>query len=357
MTKALQIVLLPSVPMALKTLNRLESEIQNALTFEALERAANKAAGLQREFKPVQEVADRAGEVWIAAEDKLARELARIERAKGTRGQIRGKPKGHGSSGGAIMGPPDEDDAPTYAELGVSKKRAARAKKLADIAPAKRKAFIEELKIDGKGVTPNAVLAKQRAETKREKKHAVAVSAFSAEGPFDVVVIDPPWPVQKIDRDVRPNQDAFDYPTMSPEELLTFWREDMASRLQSDCHLLVWTTQKYLPAALAFIESIDFRYVLTLVWHKAGGFQPLGLPQYNCEFAVYARRGSPVFIDTKDFPCCFAAPRREHSRKPDRFYEIVRRVTGGSRIDVFSREPREGFAQYGNEPRKFQAAE
>jgi hypothetical protein len=27
---------------------------------------------------------------------------------------------------------------------------------------------------------------------------------LSADGPFDVVVIDPPWPMQKIDRDVGP---------------------------------------------------------------------------------------------------------------------------------------------------------
>jgi hypothetical protein len=34
----------------------------------------------------------------------------------------------------------------------------------------------------------------------------------------------------------------------------------------------------------------------------------------------------------------------------------VRRVTAAPRIDVFSREAREGFAQYGNETEKFAAA-
>jgi N6-adenosine-specific RNA methylase IME4 len=113
------------------------------------------------------------------------------------------------------------------------------------------------------------------------------------------------------------------------------------------------TTSPRRPAALELLPKIGFHYVLTMVWHKPGGFQPHDLPQYNCEFVVYARRGAPVFIDTKDFNCCFAAPRREHSRKPDDFYDTVRRVTGGSRIDVFSREARDGFAQYGNETAKF----
>jgi N6-adenosine-specific RNA methylase IME4 len=80
------------------------------------------------------------------------------------------------------------------------------------------------------------------------------------------------------------------------------------------------------------------------------------LPQFNCEFVIYSRKGTPKFIDTKGFPCCFNAPRREHSRKPDEFYEIVGLVTKGSRIDVFSREQREGFAQYGNEVAKFSEA-
>ena len=42
---------------------------------------------------------------------------------------------------------------------------------------------------------------------------------FSETGPFDVVVIDPPWPMQKIDRDERPNQAEFDYPIMTIDEL------------------------------------------------------------------------------------------------------------------------------------------
>jgi MT-A70 len=67
-------------------------------------------------------------------------------------------------------------------------------------------------------------------------------------------------------------------------------------------------------------------------------------------------KGSPVFVDTRAFPCCFEAPRREHSRKPKEFYEVISRVTLGPRLDIFSRESRAGFAQFGNEISKFEAA-
>ncbi len=170
---------------------------------------------------------------------------------------------------------------------------------------------------------------------------------------YDVIVIDPPWDMQKIERDVRPNQVAFDYPTMTEAELMEF---DIPSISSEDCHLFCWTTHKFLPSALRIIEAWGFRYVMTMVWHKPGGFQPIGLPQYNCEFAFYARKGSPRFVDTKSFFACFEAQRREHSRKPDEFYDVIRRVTDGRRIDVFSREAREGFDQFGNEANKFSGA-
>ncbi len=189
----------------------------------------------------------------------------------------------------------------------------------------------------------------RKAEIAKVKDRAPALPSDA----YDVIVIDPPWDMQKIERDVRPNQVAFDYPTMTEEELARF---DVPSISSDNCHLFCWTTHKFLPSALRLVEAWGFRYVLTMVWHKPGGFQPIGLPQYNCEFAIYARKGSPRFVDTKAFFACFDAPRREHSRKPDEFYDVIRRVTDGRRIDVFSREAREGFEQFGNEADKFSGA-
>jgi N6-adenosine-specific RNA methylase IME4 len=172
-------------------------------------------------------------------------------------------------------------------------------------------------------------------------------------GKFGTIIVDPPWNMQKIEREVRPNQIGFDYPTMTEAELAA-WPvvNDLAAE---DCHLFCWTTQRFLPAAIALTDHWGFRYCLTMVWAKPGGMQPMGLPQYNCEFVVYGRRGAPSFVETRDFFCCFSGARREHSRKPDGFYDVIRRVTAEPRIDVFSREVRDGFAQFGNETGKFSA--
>ena len=164
------------------------------------------------------------------------------------------------------------------------------------------------------------------------------------DGQYEVVVIDPPWDMVKIEREVRPNQHGFDYPTMTEKELA-----EMRLPFAHSSHAFCWTTHKNLPVALRLFEKWGVRYVMTMVWHKPGGFQPVGLPQYNCEFVIYGRVGTPKFVDTKAFNACFNAPRGAHSEKPEEFYDVIRRVTEGRRIDVFNRRKIEGFETWGNE--------
>ena len=168
-------------------------------------------------------------------------------------------------------------------------------------------------------------------------------------GQYQTIIIDPPWPIQKIERYEAPLQGPnLDYKTMTVEAIGA-----IVLPTAPDCHLFLWTTQKFLPDSFQILEAWGFKYVLMMVWHKLCGFQPVGLPQYNCEFAVYARKGKPLFTDTKDFFCCFDGKRREHSRKPAEFYDIIRRVTPEPRINIFSREKIVGFECTGDEVDKF----
>lgn len=169
-------------------------------------------------------------------------------------------------------------------------------------------------------------------------------------GEYRCLIVDPPWPMQKIEREhTAPAQgQALDYSTMSLDEIKAY-----ALPAADECHCYLWTTQRFLPASFEILEAWTMKYVFTMVWHKAGGFQPVNLPQYNCEFVVFGRRGGLGFLDTKDFPCCFDGKRREHSRKPTEFYDLVRRVSPAPRYDVFSREAVEGFEQGGMQTEHF----
>lgn len=168
------------------------------------------------------------------------------------------------------------------------------------------------------------------------------------DGRFRTVVIDPPWPMEKIQREVRPNQVGFDYPTMSVEEIAGM---DVPGLLWDDAFVFLWTTQKFLPDAFDILARWGVKYRFTMVWHKPGGIQPYGLPQYNAEFVLAAAQGNPNFLDTTGFPVAFNAPRGRHSEKPEEFYELVARVTAGPRVDMFARRDRreQGFEVWGNE--------
>lgn len=235
---------------------------------------------------------------------------------------------------------PKERVRPAAAKsAGVSERKVRQAQEVKRAAPelaAKVQSGEMSLASATREVKREAIVAKL------EDIKTVAVKELA--GIYDVLVIDPPWPMQKIERDERPNQSGFDYPTMTEEELSA-----LSIPCADDCHVWLWTTHKFLPMAFRLLETWGLKYVCTFVWHKPGGFQPIGLPQYNCEFALYARKGSPKFIDTKALPTCFQAPRGAHSEKPEAFYDMVRRVTAGVRGDMFNRRAIEGFIGHGKE--------
>ena len=200
-------------------------------------------------------------------------------------------------------------------------------------------------KVKSGELTSNKAWTQAKREEKQNALEDISAQEVkAAQGVYDVIVLDPPWQMEKIEREVAPNQAAFDYPTMD-EEALTALEIPAAD----DCHVWVWTTHKHLPMSLRLIKAWGLKYVCTFVWHKPGGFQPYNLPQYNCEFAIYCRKGAPQFIDLKAFPVCFNAPRGAHSEKPEEFYDVIRRVTGGRRLDMFNRRKIEGFDGWGNE--------
>jgi N6-adenosine-specific RNA methylase IME4 len=222
-----------------------------------------------------------------------------------------------------------------------------RLRKVAEIEKA-RPDFVDAIE-RGEKTIAEAKRQIRRDELVQRLESIEARQAKEMAGVYDVIVIDPPWPVEIIERDECPNQVKFDYPVMALGEI----EHEVGARLKchatEHCHLFLWTTHKFLPAALVLLAAWGLKYVCAFVWHKPGGFQPFGLPQYNCEFVLYARTGSPQFVDTKAFPTCFEAPRRGHSEKPEEFYETLRRVTAGRRLDMFNRREITGFDGWGKE--------
>ncbi|MEK6881732.1 MAG: MT-A70 family methyltransferase, partial [Nanoarchaeota archaeon] len=227
---------------------------------------------------------------------------------------------------------------------GITRKQSSAFQTLADNLD-----IIEEVRTEAEKnddlPTRTEVLRKIAQKRNQENIERIEKQAITdVTGEYDVVVIDPAWPIEKIKRDISPSQVGLDYPTMTLEEIQNF-----KIPAKENCHLFLWTTHKFLPDSFEILKKWGFKYVCCFVWHKNGGFQPFNLPQYNCEFILYARKGNPKFKETKNFFTCFNADRTKHSEKPEEFYETLRRVTVGKRIDIFNRRFIKGFEQYGNE--------
>lgn len=231
-------------------------------------------------------------------------------------------------------------------DAGIEKTLASRCEKIAKIPEIKFEQVIAEAKENKKPVTYADVEKVVFREDLKSQNEALKASTpppiFT--GSYDVLVIDPPWPMTKVDRDCRPNQVGMDYPTMDEAEM-----KELSFPFADSSHVFLWTTHKFLPMAFRLFDHWGVKYVCNFVWHKPGGIQPFNLPQYNCEFCLYGRVGTPSFVDTKAFNTCFNAPRGKHSEKPEEFYDMVRRVTDGYRIDIFNRRAIDGFDTWGNE--------
>jgi len=163
---------------------------------------------------------------------------------------------------------------------------------------------------------------------------------------YRCLVIDPPWPVKKIEREERPNQgEDLDYPTMDLDKIAKLPIDDLAN--SNGCHVYLWITHKFLPDGLELFEKWGVNYQCLLTWVKPTGMTPFSW-MYNTEHLLFGRIGNLNLLKN-GVKLSFESPVKGHSKKPDRFYEIVQQVSPEPRLDLFAREERQGFDVWGNE--------
>lgn len=165
-------------------------------------------------------------------------------------------------------------------------------------------------------------------------------------GHYRTIVIDPPWPVEKISLEKLSNQGRkLDYPTMTLDEIKAL---DVGSLTHpAGTHLFLWVTHKYLPYGLELVKEWGFNYHALMTWVKPSGFTPYSF-MYNTEHVIFATNKwvRPARLGVK---LSFEEAVVRHSQKPEVFYDIIRETTFEPRLELFARTPREGFKVWGNE--------
>lgn len=186
-----------------------------------------------------------------------------------------------------------------------------------------------------------AEIERQRKEI--ELKKSILLPAGDKK--YDVIVVDPPWNYGR-EYDPEGSRVANPYPEMSQNELLK-----LQLPFKDNSVLFLWTTHAFIWDAKELLDFWGFDYKATLVWDK----EKMGMGAWvrmQCEFCLIGIKGKPFFHNT-EWRDIIKQKRREHSRKPDLFYDFVNAVTAGERLDYFSRQKREGWDSFGNDTDKF----
>lgn len=177
-----------------------------------------------------------------------------------------------------------------------------------------------------------------------QAKREAAAATPAPQGKYKTIVIDPPWSVDE--REARPNQQRRLDDTMV-EEIQALDIRSLA--FDDGCHLYIWATHKYLPAAIALVGQWGFEYQCVMTWVK-----PTGMTSYswmhNTEFVVFARLGS-LDLQRQGLKLSFEEPDTGHSVKPDVFYEHVMLASPEPRLEMFAKHEREGFEVWESEVR------
>jgi N6-adenosine-specific RNA methylase IME4 len=172
------------------------------------------------------------------------------------------------------------------------------------------------------------------------------------DGSYDCLVIDPAWDFKNYSAKGHLKGAHHHYECMSLDEIMAL---PVARLARKDCLLLMWTTGWAIADGTAanVVRAWGAKPITELIWRKmtVNGKQRFG-PGYRArtmhEPVLLATFGKPIH---KPFPSEFMGIAREHSRKPDEFYSMVRAHTPMLpwRADIFSRETRDGFEGFGDQ--------
>lgn len=179
--------------------------------------------------------------------------------------------------------------------------------------------------------------------------------------PAGALIADPPWPYRDKAKNPSKKEGGSKhwggaenhYGVLTISDIQRMELPDLAD----DCWLFLWRVHTHHDEALAVAEAWGFgrRPVSEIVWVK----QTIDRTRVRMgmghtfrmahEVCLVFKRGKPQRAH-KGLPSVIEAPRLEHSRKPDLFYEHVDAFVGSvPRVELFARRQWKNWLCIGNE--------
>lgn len=173
-------------------------------------------------------------------------------------------------------------------------------------------------------------------------------------GGFDLIMADPPWSFDNFATSGEARNAKAHYDCMSLEAIKAM----PVSALAADNSVIwLWATNPMLRQAIDVLDAWGFAFKTAGHWAKRTKHGKLA---FGTGYILRCA-GEPFLIGTRGAPkttrsvrSVIEGPLREHSRKPDEAYAAAEKLMPDARrLELFSRQRRPGWSNWGNESQKF----
>jgi N6-adenosine-specific RNA methylase IME4 len=171
---------------------------------------------------------------------------------------------------------------------------------------------------------------------------------------FGTILADPPWQFTNRTGKMAPeHRRLLRYSTMQLDDILNLPVPDLCL---PQSHLYLWVPNALLAEGLQVMQQWGFTYKTNLVWYKVrkdGGPDGRGVGFYFrnvTELILFGVKGSlRTHQPGRRQVNIITSQKREHSRKPDELYAIIEQCSPGPYLELFARQLRRNWQQWGNE--------
>ncbi|MBS4016791.1 MAG: hypothetical protein KGZ68_01020 [Dechloromonas sp.] len=175
----------------------------------------------------------------------------------------------------------------------------------------------------------------------------------------DLVVMDPPTEFALRSENGVNKSGQGHYAVMTDQEILDM---PVGLLVGANSWIFLWSNGPKLEFGFACLKRWGFIYVTELAWRKVSkNGKPMMGPGYVArskhESVLIGKIGRPRYRKAIDSE--FDGVRRQHSRKPEEFYQMIDNrfaLPWMRKLDCFARQSRAGWITFGNQRTKFDAA-
>lgn len=172
---------------------------------------------------------------------------------------------------------------------------------------------------------------------------------------YRTIYADPPWQFQNRTGKMAPEHKRLNrYSTMTLEDIKNL---PVGEAADEKCHLYLWVPNAMLPDGLEVMKAWGFEYKTNLIWEKV---RKDGMPDGR-GVGFYFRNVTEILLfgikgknNRTEAPArsqvnLLRTMKREHSRKPDEFIDLIETCSVAPYLELFARGDRNNWDMWGNQ--------